>query len=85
MTPSMIDVAQHFGEVPAGPELAARRIGSADGLTWRDLVAHGLIMLFGSFSGRGRMRMWLLGKSETVRWGLKRNNAGRMPTLLSCR
>ena len=38
----VIGVIEHFGEVPAGPELVARRVGAADRLEWRDLVAHGL-------------------------------------------
>ena len=37
----VIGIIEHFGEVPAGPELVARRVGAADGLEWRDLLAHG--------------------------------------------
>ena len=38
---AVIGVIEHFGEVPARPELVARRVGAADGLEWRDLLAHG--------------------------------------------
>ena len=37
----VIGVIEHFGEVPARPEFVARRVGAADGLEWRDLLAHG--------------------------------------------
>ncbi len=38
---TVIDVAEHLGEVPAGPKFVARRIGVADGFKWGDVLAHG--------------------------------------------
>lgn len=32
----IIGVIEHFGEVPAGPELVARRVGAEDGREWGD-------------------------------------------------
>ena len=37
----VIGVAEHFGEVAAGPEFVACRVGAADGFKWGDFLAHG--------------------------------------------
>jgi len=37
----VIGVAQDLGEIPAGPEFIARRIGAADFFKGGDFVAHG--------------------------------------------
>ena len=37
----VVRVAEHLGEVPAGPEFIARRVRPADGFEGGDFVAHG--------------------------------------------
>jgi hypothetical protein len=38
---AVVHVAEHLGEIPAGPEFVARRGGSADGFEGCDFLAHG--------------------------------------------